>query len=92
MTVDDIDWTTLRRKPALAMLGSGSESAATARPARKARPEPDSNSTAEVIELVKAFHRQERRSIYTYRIRQMGFEPREFKGNEWFAEYEGVKR
>lgn len=90
MTVDDIDWSTLRRKPALAMLGS--ESATTARPKRehKPKPEPDSNSTAEVIELVKAFHRQERRSIYTYRIRQMGFEPREFKGNEWFAE--GVKR
>lgn len=90
MTVEDIDWTTLRRKPALAMLGA--EPDTTAELKRKAKPEPDSNSTAEVIELVKAFHRQERRSIYVYRLRQMGIEPREFKGNEWFAEYEGVKR
>ena len=82
MTVDDIDWSTLRRKPALAMLGS--EPATTTRPVRKSKPEPDSESVSDVIELVKAFHRQERRSIYTHRIRQMGFEPREFKGNEWF--------
>ena len=88
MTIDDVDFSVLHRKP----LSNVLKPSAHTRSEQPQCTDDAASNTAEVIELVKAFYRQEKRSIYTHRVRQMGIEPREFKGNEWFAEYEGVKR
>ena len=90
MTIDEVDFSVLLRKPAFAMLA---QSAHTEHDHLQCTDDTASNgNTSEVIELVKALCRQEKRSIYTHRLRQLGIRPREFKGDEWFADYEGVKR
>ena len=89
-TIDDVDFSVLHRKPLSKVL---EPAAHTEHKQPQCTDDTASNgNTSEVIELVKAFYRQEKRSIYTHRLRQIGIRPREFKGDEWFAEYKGSRR